>query len=34
MSEGTVKSHLRNTYRKFQVRTRAEAAAQAVRLDI
>jgi two-component system response regulator DegU len=34
MGEGTVKSHLRNTYRKLQVRTRAEAAAQAVRLDL
>jgi DNA-binding NarL/FixJ family response regulator len=34
LSEGTIKSHLRNIYRKFQVRTRAEAAAQAVQLDI
>jgi two-component system response regulator DegU len=34
LSEGTIKSHLRNIYRKFQVRTRAEAAAQAVQLDL
>ena len=32
VSEGTIKSHLRNLYRKLKVRTRAEAAAQGVRL--
>ena len=34
LGEGTIKSHLRNIYRKLQVRTGAEAAAQAVQLDI
>ena len=34
LSEGTIKSHLRNVYRKLHVQTRAEAAAQAVLLDI
>jgi two-component system response regulator DegU len=34
LSEGTIKSHLRNIYRKLQVQTRAEAAGQAVRLDL
>jgi two-component system response regulator DegU len=34
LGEGTIKSHLRNVYRKLQVRTRAEAAAQAVQLEI
>jgi DNA-binding NarL/FixJ family response regulator len=34
LSEGTIKSHLRNIYRKLRVQTRAEAAAQGVRLDI
>jgi two-component system, NarL family, response regulator DegU len=33
VSEGTIKSHLRNIYRKLKVQTRAEAAAQAVQLD-
>jgi len=27
LSEGTIKSHLRNVYRKLKVQTRAEAAA-------
>ena len=34
LSEGTIKSHLRNVYRKLHVQTRAEAAAQAVLLDL
>jgi DNA-binding NarL/FixJ family response regulator len=34
VSEGTVKAHLRNIYRKLHVQTRAEAAAQAVLLDL
>ena len=33
LSEGTVKSHLRNIYRKLRVQTRAEAAAQAARME-
>lgn len=33
VSEGTVKAHLRNIYRKLHVQTRAEAAAQAVQLE-
>ena len=34
LSEGTIKSHLRNIYRKLQVQTRTEAAAHAVQLDL
>jgi DNA-binding NarL/FixJ family response regulator len=34
LSEGTIKSHLRNIYRKLRVQTRAEAAAQAARLQL
>ena len=33
LSEGTIKSHLRNIYRKLHVQTRAEAAAQAARME-
>jgi two-component system response regulator DegU len=34
LSPGTIKSHLRNIYRKLHVDGRAQAVAQAVRLDI
>ncbi len=34
LSEGTIKSHLRNLYRKLRVQTRAEAAARATRLGL
>ena len=34
LSEGTIKSHLRNIYRKLRVQTRAAAAAQAARLEL
>jgi two-component system, NarL family, response regulator DegU len=34
LSEGTIKSHLRNIYRKLRVQTRAEAAAHAVQMDL
>ncbi len=34
LSEGTVKGHLRNLYRKLRVQTRAEAAAQAAHLAL
>jgi DNA-binding CsgD family transcriptional regulator len=33
LSEGTIKSHLRNLYRKLRVQTRAEAAAYGATLE-
>ncbi len=34
LSEGTIKAHLRNLYRKLRVQTRAEAASRAARLGL